>query len=107
MIGIIDYGLGNLFAISRVFEDYQIPYKFCKRSECLETVSKIILPGVGTFDYAIELEFASLKANVPLVHQKAEENSFEKNYSGYFGQANSGNTVRIESEFGSVKFNYH
>ncbi len=55
MIGIIDYGLGNLFAISRVFEDYQIPYKFCKRSECLETVSKIILPGVGTFDYAMEL----------------------------------------------------
>lgn len=58
-----------------------------------------------SFDYSVELEFASFKTNIDLTHQKIEENSFEKKYSGYFGLANSGNTVYIDSEFGSVKFN--
>lgn len=97
--------LEHEFGSTRI--DHLLPTVNTLRIETEYTGVQLGIDPSWSFDYAIELEFASLKANVPLVHQKAEENSFEKNYSGYFGQANSGNTVRIESEFGSVKFNYH
>ena len=53
MIGIIDYGLGNVRAFANVYKKLNIPAIIIKESEDLKKVDKVILPGVGAFDYAM------------------------------------------------------
>ncbi|MBP6755422.1 MAG: imidazole glycerol phosphate synthase subunit HisH [Bacteroidia bacterium] len=53
MITIIDYGLGNISAFQNVYKRLDIPTKIAKSVEDLQDVEKIILPGVGAFDYAM------------------------------------------------------
>lgn len=53
MIVIIDYGLGNINAFVNVFKGLDIPVKIAKKKSDLEGATKIILPGVGAFDYAM------------------------------------------------------
>jgi imidazole glycerol phosphate synthase, glutamine amidotransferase subunit len=53
MITIINYGLGNLNAFVHIFNKYDIPVKIAQQAKDLENTSKIILPGVGAFDYAM------------------------------------------------------
>lgn len=53
MIIIIDYGVGNVFAFQNVFKRLNIPSKIAKSVDDLTDVSKLILPGVGHFDYAM------------------------------------------------------
>lgn len=59
MITIIDYGLGNVQAFANVYKRLHIPVGVAKTSADLERASKIILPGVGAFDHAVELLDAS------------------------------------------------
>lgn len=54
MITIIDYGVGNLFAFQNVYKRLDIPIKIAKNVSDLINAEKIILPGVGSFDYAME-----------------------------------------------------
>lgn len=54
MITIVDYGLGNIKAFVNVYERLNIPIKIAKTKYDLNDASKIIIPGVGAFDYAIE-----------------------------------------------------
>ena len=53
MITIIDYGVGNIFAFQNVYKRLDIPTKIAKSSEDLKGAQKLILPGVGSFDYAM------------------------------------------------------
>ena len=53
MIGIVDYGLGNVKAFSNVYNELNIPSVIIKNSSHLKGVSKIVLPGVGAFDHAM------------------------------------------------------
>jgi glutamine amidotransferase len=53
MITIIDYGVGNVFALQNVFKRLNIPSKIAKCENDLMGSSKLILPGVGHFDYAM------------------------------------------------------
>ena len=53
MITIIDYGVGNIFAFQNVFKRLNIPSRIAKSVEDLKNVDKLILPGVGHFDYAM------------------------------------------------------
>lgn len=53
MIVIIDYGLGNINAFVNVFKKLDIPVKIAKNESDLGGATKIILPGVGAFDYAM------------------------------------------------------
>ena len=53
MIGIIDYGLGNIRAFSNIYKTCDIEHKIIQKKEELNDVSKIILPGVGAFDDAM------------------------------------------------------
>lgn len=55
MIGIIDYGLGNIKAFANVYKNLDLDYQIIKNSKDLIKVSKIILPGVGSFDHAMNL----------------------------------------------------
>ena len=54
MIGIIDYGLGNIQAFKDVYNRLNIPVLIARSSKDLVNVTKLILPGVGSYDYAIK-----------------------------------------------------
>lgn len=49
MIGIVDYGLGNLRSVYNAFDYLGANVKICKYPEDLKNVDRIVLPGVGAF----------------------------------------------------------
>lgn len=55
MIAIIDYGLGNVKAFADVYKKLNIPAIIAAQTDDLKNISKIILPGVGAFDQAMQL----------------------------------------------------
>ena len=55
MITIVDYGLGNIRAFANVYERLNIKTKIAQSAVDLHGAAKIILPGVGSFDYAMTL----------------------------------------------------
>jgi glutamine amidotransferase len=59
MITIINYGLGNVQAFANVYKRLNIPAAIAKSAADLDGASKLILPGVGAFDHAMELFDAS------------------------------------------------
>lgn len=59
MITIVDYGLGNISAFSNLYKRINIETRTARTADELAGASKIILPGVGHFDHAMELLDAS------------------------------------------------
>jgi glutamine amidotransferase len=55
MIAIVDYGLGNVMAFANVYKTLNVPATVAREPEHLRGATKVILPGVGAFDYAMEL----------------------------------------------------
>lgn len=55
MITIINYGLGNVLAFVNVFKRLNIPVTVAATVDDLSQARKLILPGVGAFDHAVEL----------------------------------------------------
>lgn len=55
MITIINYGLGNVQAFANVYKRLNIPAAIARNAQDLVGASKLILPGVGAFDHAMEL----------------------------------------------------
>ncbi len=53
MIGIVDYGMGNIKAFCNIYKNLDIAHKTVSQDSEFEGISKIILPGVGAFDYAM------------------------------------------------------
>jgi glutamine amidotransferase len=54
MISIVDYGLGNLKAFANIYKRLNIEAELVNKPEQLSNASKIILPGVGAFDHAMQ-----------------------------------------------------
>lgn len=54
MITILDYGVGNLHSFLTMFKRLNIPVQTAATIEELSGASKLILPGVGAFDYAMQ-----------------------------------------------------
>lgn len=50
MIAIVDYGSGNIKAISNIYERLNIEVRVVDSPKGVDQASKIILPGVGAFD---------------------------------------------------------
>lgn len=48
-IGIIDYGMGNLFSVKNAFEYLGLEISICEIPEDLEKCERLVLPGVGAF----------------------------------------------------------
>ena len=77
MITIVDYGLGNISAIVNIYRNLDIPLLVASKEEDLEEATKLILPGVGSFDWAMEkinnsglrqkLDFLVLKKKTPIL----------------------------------------
>lgn len=55
MIGIVDYGMGNLFSVSKALERIGVPYIISESPEELNETKGLILPGVGSFRDAMSL----------------------------------------------------
>lgn len=53
MVGIIDYGMGNLTSIKNALNFLNIPNEIFNRSNQINKYSKLILPGVGAFGIAM------------------------------------------------------
>jgi glutamine amidotransferase len=54
MITIIDYGVGNIKAFYNIFSKLSVNVKIAQKPEDLINATKLILPGVGHFDYAMK-----------------------------------------------------
>jgi glutamine amidotransferase len=55
MIKIIDYGLGNISAFLNVYKRLNIEASAARSADDVIDATKLILPGVGAFDQAMEL----------------------------------------------------
>ena len=77
MITIINYGLGNIRAFVNLYERLNIPIRVAEKAADLTGTTKIILPGVGAFDYAMtklnqsgmreELDLLVLEQHLPVL----------------------------------------
>jgi glutamine amidotransferase len=77
MIGVIDYGMGNLRSVRNALEMLGAEVKICAVPEDLEDVERIYLPGVGAFrdcmanlkqrGFAQALEGAVLRQGKPII----------------------------------------
>jgi glutamine amidotransferase len=54
MIGIIDYGMGNLHSVKNALEFLGIESRFIINPDEIEEMDKIIIPGVGAFKRAMD-----------------------------------------------------
>ena len=77
MISIVDYGLGNTLAFANTYKRLNIDASICTSPKQLSDANKIILPGVGSFDWAMArlnesglrdvLDELVLKKKVPVI----------------------------------------
>ena len=77
MITIVNYGVGNIRAFTNIYKKLNIPIKIAQTVEDLKGATKLILPGVGAFDHAMEqlqhsgmrecLDELVIQNNVPVV----------------------------------------
>ncbi|RXF69124.1 MULTISPECIES: imidazole glycerol phosphate synthase subunit HisH [Pseudomonadati] len=77
MIAIVDYGVGNIRAFANIYKKLNVPFKIAQKKEDLYDAAKLILPGVGAFDHAMEklersgmrqcLDQLVLEARVPVI----------------------------------------
>ena len=55
MIGIVDYGMGNLFSVSEALKRQSVSYFISEKASELMKADGLILPGVGSFKDAMVL----------------------------------------------------
>ncbi len=55
MIAIVDYGLGNVQAFANIYKRLNINAVLASTTDLLESADRIIVPGVGSFDWAMQL----------------------------------------------------
>lgn len=77
MIGIIDYGVGNIKAFANIYKSLNFEHKIVQKVKDIDGVKGFILPGVGSFDHAMdrlnnsglreELEKAVLEKEIPVL----------------------------------------
>jgi imidazole glycerol-phosphate synthase subunit HisH len=54
MIGVLDYGVGNVGAFLRIYHSHNVDAMLVRAPDDFIQIDKIILPGVGSFDSAME-----------------------------------------------------
>jgi glutamine amidotransferase len=54
MIAILSYGLGNIKAFANIYKELNVPYVIAEDRQALAKADRIILPGVGAFDHAMQ-----------------------------------------------------
>ncbi|MHB1392747.1 MAG: imidazole glycerol phosphate synthase subunit HisH [Clostridia bacterium] len=60
-LGIVDYGVGNIFSLAKAFEHIGVDIVVSKDAKVLDSCSGIVLPGVGAFgDACSNISFSGL-----------------------------------------------
>jgi glutamine amidotransferase len=54
MTTIVNYGIGNIQAIANIYKRLNIPVRIASTAQELAGAERIILPGVGAFDWAMD-----------------------------------------------------
>lgn len=54
MVTLVDYGLGNIQAFANIYRRLNIAVSIARTAEDLVAAQRIILPGVGSFDWAMD-----------------------------------------------------
>ncbi|MFY4774962.1 imidazole glycerol phosphate synthase subunit HisH [Metabacillus sp. RGM 3146] len=71
MIGIIDYGMGNIFSVTKAMERMDVPYFVSPDQDELKKADSYILPGVGSFKDAMDhLKLTGLDS---FIHEMVKE----------------------------------
>ncbi len=55
MIGVIDYGMGNLHSVTKAMERLELEYFLSEDIQELKKADGLILPGVGSFKDAMTI----------------------------------------------------
>lgn len=55
MIGIVDYGSGNVYAIANIYKRLNIDYLISGNTNELQRATHLLLPGVGAFDETMRI----------------------------------------------------
>jgi glutamine amidotransferase len=55
MVGIVNYGSGNVFAVSNIYKRLNIPHLISNDFKELAKVTHLVLPGVGAFDETMKI----------------------------------------------------
>ncbi|WP_169777288.1 imidazole glycerol phosphate synthase subunit HisH [Campylobacter mucosalis] len=115
MIGIVDYGVGNVKAFLNIYKSFDMPCKLISTIDHFTNVNKIILPGVGSFDYAmISLEKSGMRSrldelvlekNIPVLgicvgmqmFAKSSQEGIEKGLGWIDGVVKKFDTVKFEN----------
>ena len=103
--------LGNVYKSVRVRANYgsfKID-RMASKAKNIDIDSEFMGITIGydsnySFDFNINLEYASLRDSDAFNFTNKEVDSFEKKYNGYHGTKGSGNYVKIKSQYGSVSF---
>ncbi|MCB0398907.1 MAG: hypothetical protein KDD26_04645 [Winogradskyella sp.] len=103
--------LGNVYKNVRVRANYgslKID-RMASKAQNIDIDSEFMGITIGydsnySFDFDIDLEYASLRDSDAFNFTNKEVDSFEKKYNGYHGTKGSGNYVKIKSQYGSVSF---
>ena len=76
-VSIIDYGVGNLNAFKNIYKSLNLECEFVSKPQEIYNSSKLILPGVGSFDWAMKklndsglknsLDDVVLKKKIPIL----------------------------------------
>lgn len=53
VVTLVDYGLGNIFAFRNIYLRLNVPVQIASNKDDLSRAEKLILPGVGAFDWAM------------------------------------------------------
>jgi glutamine amidotransferase len=62
MITLVDYGLGNIQAFANIYKSLGMAYSIARDPQALSCASRLVLPGVGAFDWAMQrLEASGLR----------------------------------------------
>lgn len=62
MIALVDYGLGNIQAFANIYKRLGVECAIAKDAESLLKASRLVLPGVGAFDWAMQrLEVSGMR----------------------------------------------
>jgi glutamine amidotransferase len=54
MITIIDAGIGNFSAVANMLRHLEFEVEVCKHPDSIESITHLVLPGVGAFDPGVE-----------------------------------------------------
>ena len=71
MLVVVDYGLGNLYSVNKIFEALGVPVSISSDPEVILQAERIVLPGVGAFgDGMRNLEERKL---IPVLNESVRE----------------------------------